>query len=295
MEKFIEFINYLNMEKKMALNSVTAYKKDLIEFEGFLFDRGVGSELTVNNTDLITYILKLKTEGKAGATLNRKIASLRAYYGFLFGIGAITTNPSNNMKSPKIERKKIDYLTIGEIERLIDFPDGSSKGIRDRAILEVLYATGIRVSELSQVNLKDVNLRIGFITCTGEFGKARIIPLGRPARASLEEYIFKARKVLIHNEESKEEALFVNYSGERMSRQGYWKIIKQYAQLAGIENKISPQILRNSFAVHLIQNGADIKSLQELLGHEDMATTKVYLETTKSRIKEVYDKTHPRA
>jgi len=295
MEKFIEFINYLNMEKKMALNSVTAYKKDLIEFEGFLFDRGIGSELTVNNTDLITYILKLKTEGKAGATLNRKIASLRAYYGFLFGIGAITTNPSNNMKSPKIERKKIDYLTIGEIERLIDFPDGSSKGIRDRAILEVLYATGIRVSELSQVNLKDVNLRIGFITCTGEFGKARIIPLGRPARASLEEYIFKARKVLIHNEESKEEALFVNYSGERMSRQGYWKIIKQYAQLAGIENKISPQILRNSFAVHLIQNGADIKSLQELLGHEDMATTKVYLETTKSRIKEVYDKTHPRA
>ena len=295
MEKFNEFINYLNMEKKMALNSVTAYKKDLLEFEGFLLARGVGSELAVNNTDLITYILKLKTEGKAGATLNRKIASLRAYYGFLFGIGAINSNPSNNMKSPKIERKKIDYLTIGEIEKLIEFPDGSPKGIRDRSILEVLYATGIRVSELCQVNLKDVNLRIGFITCTGEFGKARIIPLGRPARASLEEYIFKARKVLIHNEDSKEEALFVNYSGERMSRQGYWKIIKQYAQLAGIENKISPQILRNSFAVHLIQNGADIKSLQELLGHEDMATTKVYLETTKSRIKEVYDKTHPRA
>ncbi len=239
--------------------------------------------------------MKLKNDGKAGATLNRKIASLRAYYGFLYETSQIPTNPSKNMKSPKVERKEIEYLSIEEIESLLEFPDNSPKGIRDRAILEVLYATGIRVSELSQANLSDLNLRIGFITCSGEFGKARIIPLGRPSRAAIEEYIFKARNTLIHNEDSKEQALFVNYSGERMSRQGYWKIIKQYAELAGIVKKISPQILRNSFAIHLIQNGADIKSLQELLGHEDMATTKIYLETTKSRIKEVYDRAHPRA
>jgi integrase/recombinase XerD len=295
MEKLIEFVNYLNLEKKMAPNSVSAYSKDLLEFESFLLAKGMENELMANNTDLITYIMKLKNEGKAGATLNRKIASLRAYYGFLYETSVIATNPSKNMKSPKVERKEIDYLTISEIETLLEFPDNSPKGIRDRAILEVLYATGIRVSELSQSNLTDVNLRIGFITCSGEFGKARIIPLGRPSRAAIEEYIFKARNTLIHNEESKELALFVNYSGERMSRQGYWKIIKQYAELAGIEKKISPQILRNSFAIHLIQNGADIKSLQELLGHEDMATTKIYLQTTKSRIKEVYDRAHPRA
>jgi integrase/recombinase XerD len=295
MQKLSEFVNYLNIEKKMATNSVSAYRNDLLEFESFLLAKGMENELLANNTDLITYIMKLKNDGKAGATLNRKIASLRAYYGFLYENSLIPTNPSKNMKSPKVERKEIDYLSIEEIESLLEFPDNSPKGIRDRAILEVLYATGIRVSELSQANLSDVNLRIGFITCSGEFGKARIIPLGRPSRAAIEEYIFKARKTLIHNEESVEQALFVNYSGERMSRQGYWKIIKQYAELAGIVKKISPQILRNSFAIHLIQNGADIKSLQELLGHEDMATTKIYLETTKSRIKEVYDRAHPRA
>ena len=295
MGKFIEFVNYLKLDKKLASNSISAYEKDLKEFELFLSQKEISDPVQANNTDLITYILKLKNEGKAGATLNRKVASLRAYYTFLFNKGVISANPARNIKSPKVERKKVDYLTIEQVVKLIEIPDGSPKGLRDRAILEVLYATGIRVSELAQINLKDVNLRIGFITCTGEFGKARIIPLGRPSRAALEEYIFSGRKVLIHNEESTEEALFVNYAGERMSRQGYWKIIKHYAELAGIEENISPQILRNSFAVHLIRNGADLKSLQELLGHEDIATTKIYLDTTKSRIKEVYDKSHPRA
>jgi integrase/recombinase XerD len=189
----------------------------------------------------------------------------------------------------------VDYLTISEVETLLDLPDKTTKGIRDRAILELLYATGIRVTELTEMDISEVNLRIGFITCTGEHGKARIVPLGRPSRAALEAYIYDARVRLIHDEKSEEKALFVNYSGQRMTRQGLWKLIKHYAEQAGIGHKINPQILRNSFAVHMVQNGADLKSLQELLGHEDITTTQIYLESTKSKIKEVYDKSHPRA
>ena len=166
--------------------------------------------------------------------------------------------------------------------------------MRDSAILELLYATGIRVNEIISANVEDVNLRIGFFTCPGEHGKARIIPMGRPARKAVEEYIFDARDILLKDRKS-ENALFVNYFGQRMTRQGLWKILKEYAEKAGISNKLTPHILRNSFAVHMIQNGADLKSLQDLLGHEDISATQIYLTVTKNRIKDVYDKTHPRA
>lgn len=173
-------------------------------------------------------------------------------------------------------------------------PDDSIRGKRDRAILELLYATGIRVNEVIAANVKDVNLRIGFFTCPGESGKARIIPIGRPARAALEEYIYNSRDMMVKDNKD-EDALFVNYYGKRMTRQGLWKIMKEYADKAGLSQKLTPHILRNSFAVHMVQNGADLKSLQELLGHEDISATQIYLSVTKNRIKDVYDKTHPRA
>ena len=202
-----------------------------------------------------------------------------------------------NIKSPRIERKELEYLTIEEIDKLLSLPDDSIKGQRDRAILEIMYATGIRVSELIEAKVEDVNLRLGFITCTGEHGKARIIPMGRPARAAVEAYIYDVRDKMIKNkdEEKPNDILFVNYMGEKLTRQGLWKILKEYADKAGIETKITPQSLRNSFAVHMIQNGADLKSLQELMGHEDITATQIYLTVTKNRIKDVYDKTHPRA
>jgi integrase/recombinase XerD len=206
----------------------------------------------------------------------------------------VTANPTQNIKSPRIERKAIEYLTLEEVDKLLSVPDDSLIGMRDRAMLELLYATGIRVTELIEANLEDINLRMGFITCAGEQSKARIIPIGRPARAALESYIYDARPAIV-KEKKDQKSLFVNYTGERITRQGMWKILKEYGRKAGLEEKLTPNVLRNSFAVHMIQNGADLKSLQELMGHEDISATQIYLTVTKNRIKDVYDRTHPRA
>ena len=176
----------------------------------------------------------------------------------------------------------------------MEIPDDSVKGKRDRSILEIMYATGIKASEVTDADVSDLNLRMGFITCRGEHGKARIVPIGRPARQALEEYIYDARQTILKNKDE-QDALFLNLSGERMTRQGLWKILKEYAEKADIEKKITPQILRNSFAAHMIQNGADLKSLQELMGYEDITATQIYLTVSKNRIKEVYDNAHPRA
>jgi integrase/recombinase XerD len=208
--------------------------------------------------------------------------------------GEIGEDPTQNIKSPRLPRKKIEFLSIEEVEKLLAQPDQSPKGIRDRALLELMYASGMRVSEIAMANLADLNLRIGFITCTGEHGKARVIPVGRPARAALESYVYEGRKALLRQKEEVG-ALFLNYLGDRISRQGVWKIIKEYADQAELGSKLSPQILRNSFAAHMIQNGADIKSLQELLGHEDITATQIFMSVSKNRIMDVYDKTHPRA
>ncbi len=246
------------------------------------------------NADVVAYLLHLKSAGRSGATINRKLASIRSFYHFLIRQGEMTEDPTLNIKSPRLPRKKIEFLSIHEVELLLEQPDETPKGIRDRALLELMYASGMRVSELAMANLSDLNLRIGFITCTGEHGKARVIPVGRPARAALENYVYEGRKVLLRNKEE-DDALFLNYLGERISRQGVWKIIKEYAGRAGLDTKLSPQILRNSFAAHMIQNGADLKSLQELLGHEDITATQIFMSVSKNRIMDVYDKTHPRA
>jgi len=293
-----DFFACLKNEKGKAENTLEAYKRDLLEFLRFVKGTGLEGLENVTNAEVVGYLLKLKEEGKSAATVNRKAASLRAFYKFMIEKGYARVNPALDIKSPKIERKSLEYLTVEEVDKLLSLPDGSIRGIRDRAILEVLYATGIRVSEIIEADIEDINLRMGFITCNGEHGKARIVPMGRPAKAALEEYVYDARPHLLRKNQKGgkvENALFVNYAGDRITRQGLWKIIKEYAVKAGIEHKITPQTLRNSFAVHMIQNGADLKSLQELLGHEDIAATQIFLTVTKNRIKDVYDKTHPRA
>ncbi len=296
MNNFIEeYSEYIKKERCMAPNSVEAYVRDICEFLFFIEVKGLTTMNMVESTEVISFVLHLKNTGKSAATSNRKIASIRGFYSFMQDKGYMRANPCQNIKSPKIERKEIEYLTVKEVDKLISLPDNTVKGIRDRAILEVLYATGIRVSEMIEANVEDINLRVGFITCTGEFGKARIVPIGRPARAALEEYIYEGRSKLIKGKKTEDSPLFVNYIGERITRQGLWKLLKEYAKKGEITKAITPQILRNSFAAHMIQNGADLKSLQELLGHEDMTATQVYLSVTKNRIKEVYDKTHPRA
>ena len=290
------FVEYLNEQKEMSENTIAAYSRDVLEFSKFLSEKTGASLKDASNTDIVSYLFKLKSDGKSAATVNRKTASLRAFYNYLISLSHISTNPTTNIKSPKVAQKEPEYLTIAEVDKLLSLPDQSTKGLRDLAILELLYATGIRVSEIIEANLADVNLRMGFITCTGDIGKARIIPIGRHAKKAMEEYIFEGREKFIKSEDDDEnQALFVNYLGKRMTRQGIWKLLKEYAKQAGIENKITPQILRNSFAVHMIQNGADLKTLQELMGHEDISATQVYLRVTKNRIKDVYDKAHPRA
>lgn len=289
-----QYFTYLKNEKKMAQNTLAAYRRDVLEFQKFEAQRGIMDLRQSQGTEVVAFLLSLKNAGKSAATVNRKLASVRSFYTYLQAKGEVHENPTHNIKSPKIERKTLEYLTMEETELLLSLPDKTLRGIRDQALLELLYATGIRVSELIELDVEDLNLRMGFITCAGEQSKARIIPIGRPARAALEVYIYEARDKLL-KEGSEETALFVNYLGQRITRQGLWKILKEYGRKAGLAEKITPNIIRNSFAVHMLQNGADLKSLQELLGHEDLAATQIYLTVTKNHIKDVYDKTHPRA
>lgn len=291
------FIEYLRREKKSSANTCDAYRRDLQAFQQFLRGRDAGELAQASNADVVAYLMNLKHEGKSKATVNRKLSSLRTYYKFLMKRGLISVNPAEDIKSPRIERKQLDYLTVGEVETLLCAPDDSVKGIRDKAMLEVLYATGIRVTEIIELKLKDANLRMGFITCSGAHGRARIVPMGTLARKSLDNYILNSRHILMKDKDDNdpEGPLFVNYTGEPFSRQGFWKVLKLYGEKSGLEGRITPHILRTSFAVHMVQNGADLKSLQELLGHEDIMATQVYLSVTKNRIKDVYDKTHPRA
>lgn len=289
-----DFVEYLHKERKMSKNTLEAYKRDVQEFVAFEGARGMTNLPETTSTEIIAFLHSLKISGKSAATVNRKLASIRAFFNYLIQTGLITSNPTADIKSPKIDRKELEFLTIQEVDQLLDLPDDSLKGIRDRAILEVLYATGIRVTELIEANLEDLNMRMGFITCAGEQSKARIVPLGRPARAALENYIYDVRPQLLKDNKD-EKALFVNYYGQRITRQGLWKVLKEYGVKAGLKQQLTPNLIRNSFAVHMLQNGADLKSLQELMGHEDITATQIYLTVTKNRIKDVYDKAHPRA
>ncbi len=292
-----QFIEYLKRERKSSGNTCDAYRRDVQDFQRFMESRGTEDLAGASNADVAAYLLELKNRGKSKATVNRKLSSIRTYYKFLQKKGEVSRNPAEDIKSPRIERKQLDYLTVEEVERLLSAPDDSVKGVRDRAMLEVLYATGIRVTEIIELKLKDANLRMGFITCSGAHGRARIVPMGTMARKALDNYILHSRNILMKDRDDNdpEGPLFVNYTGEAFSRQGFWKVLKQYGEKSGLAGRITPHILRTSFAVHMVQNGADLKSLQELLGHEEIMATQVYLSVTKNRIKDVYDKTHPRA
>ena len=284
---------YLKNEKKMSANTVQAYVRDVRHFDDFVKSRGLMDVSEASNAEVVAFLMNLKTAGRSRSTVNRKLASIRTFFDYLQKSGSVSDNPTEDIKSPKIEKREIEFLSIEEIERLLSLPDDTHKGIRDRAILELLYATGIRATELIQMKTADVNLRMGFVKCDGTHSKARIIPMGRLCRKAMEDYMLDVREKMLRGKES--DVLFVNYIGEPLTRQGLWKVMKEYGEAAGLNISLTPQIIRNSFAVHMLQNGADVKSLQELMGHEDIAATQAYLAVTKNRIKDVYDKAHPRA
>ena len=288
-----EFEKYLAKEKNASRSTASAYLGDLREFCRFMEGRGKTGE-TAGNADVAAFLRELKEAGRSGATVNRKLASVRSYYAYLRAAGKCTEDPTMGLKAPKQQRKEVEFLSVDEVNKLLETPGEDAKGIRDRALLEMMYATGMKASEIAAVNTGDINLRIGFVSCSGESGKARIIPLGKPARKAIQTYLDDSRPVLLGKEKDCG-ALFLNYMGDRMTRQGIWKLLRFYGDKAGIRKDMNPLILRNSFAAHMIQNGADLKSLQELLGHEDITATKVFLSLSKNRIMDVYDKAFPRA
>ena len=295
MDNIRSFSDYLRDSKNTSENTILAYSRDILAFEKYL--RKKGKELLeATKTDVLSYIMELSKAGKSTSTTNRKLASIRAFYTFKIKENNLKVNPADDIKTPRAERKEVDFLSIAEVEELLKQPGESVKGYRDRAIFEVLYGTGIRVNELIELNLDDVNLRMGFITCQGN-GKGRIVPLGSYAKDAIKKYFDSSMPSLAKNKNYQDGSapLFLNYMGERFTRQGLWKLMKQYGKAVGMEERITPHILRNSFTVHMIQNGADLKTLQELLGYDDMQALQVFMQLSKSRIKDVYDRTHPRA
>ena len=292
-----DFLLHLKDDRGMSENTREAYRRDIENFREYLESDKIRLN-EASNTNVVAYLLELKNKGKSKATINRRLASIRSFYRYLYAKGLVNHNPTEDIKSPRIFRKpEVEYISVEETLTLLNTPDDSIKGKRDKAILELLYATGIRVSELIELRLSDFNVKMGFVSCNGKHGKARIVPVGNPAREAMEDYLKNSRKALIRSESADEpdSILFVNYMVEAFTRQGFWKILKAYGDKAGLSGRITPQTLRNSFAMHMVANGIDMRSLQELMGHEDITATQIYFGNTKNKIKEIYDKTHPRA
>jgi len=256
--------------------------------------QGVTNWNLVEQNMVLQYLYLLKDKGREASTIARQLASIRSFHRFLMRNGRTSHDPSHLVNAPKIEKRVPKVLSIEEVEALLNAPlKETVKGMRDQAMLEVLYAAGLRVSELIELNLDDIQLAMGYIRCLGHKGKERIIPLGRPAVSALTVYLNQARPKLQKDDSAK--ALFLNQRGDRLTRQGFWKILKQLQRDAGIHKEITPNILRHSFAAHLLENGADIRAVQEMLGHSDLSTTQIYNQVTKIRLKDNYSAFHPRA
>lgn len=287
-----DFMTYLHNVKKMSENTELSYRRDLKKVVDYLNDMGVNDIKKVTSTNLTGYVLYLEKNGFSAATISRNIASLKAFYHFLVKEKIVDEDVAEELHAPKIEKKMPEILSMDEVVRLLEQPVGdSAKEIRDKAMLELLYATGIRVTELITLKTADVNLNMGYICCK-DANKERVIPFGNEAKKALTKYLNGTREAMLADPNS--EYLFANCSGQPMSRQGFWKLIKYYAKKAGITADITPHTLRHSFAAHLVENGADLRSVQEMLGHSDISTTQIYAHMNHSHIKEVYAKAHPR-
>lgn len=293
LQRINEFVDYLTNVKRASKNTIASYKRDLVKLNNFLTDSGYGDWKQITNTNLNSYVLMLEKQGMSTATVSRNIASVKAFFLYLLKQGVISEDPSDTLKPPKIEKKAPVILTVEEINLLLEQPSGNTpKDIRDKAMLELLYATGIRVSELIGLKVRDVNLAMNFLQCH-DGNKERIIPFTNETREALENYLHNAREAMCKGEQ---EYLFTNCQGAPMTRQGFWKIIKYYSAKAGIKKDITPHTIRHSFAMHLVNNGADLKSVQEMLGHSDISTTQIYIKANaNTKLKEVYEKAHPRA
>ena len=288
-----DYRRYLAEEKQVRSNTLNSYIRDLNQFKTWLAGAGISDWKKVKKETISEYLQYMDSSGKSPATVTRSAASIRSFYQFMAQSGRVKNDPAKTVSGRKVQRKYPEVLTDREVELFLEQPKCvDEKGFRDHAMLELLYATGIRVSELIGLNVEDVNLTVGFIRCAGN-GKERVIPLYAAAVKALREYMTVIRPRILEDEA--ERALFVNMSGSRMTRQGFWKIIKHYQEKAEITKDITPHMLRHSFAVHLLENGADLRSIQEMLGHADISSTQIYTHVAQKQLKDVYQKAHPRA
>ncbi|MDD6188701.1 MAG: site-specific tyrosine recombinase XerD [Clostridiales bacterium] len=287
------FEDYLKNQKKVSPNTLISYLRDVKRFRDYMSaERGL-ELMRIKSEDVAAYVQLLCREGRSAATISRTVASVKCLYEQLVCEGIVPINPAKNVDLEKQSRKLPEILSSKEVELFLEQPDPTDmKGIRDRAMLELLYATGMRVSELIALDVDDVNLSVGIIRCRGK-DKERVIPMYSMAVKAISDYMEKVRMSMVA--QADEEALFVNMNGERMSRQGFWKIVKTYQKKAGITKDITPHTLRHSFAAHLLENGADLRSIQEMLGHSDISSTQIYAKIVKKQLKDVYKKAHPRA
>lgn len=292
---FEDFYHFLQIERGLSENTLKSYKRDLGSYLQYIEKVSLKTDWEhIVRTDIVGFLYMLKDDGKSSATIARHIASIRSFHQFLIREQIVQQDASLHIESPKRERKLPDVLSISEIEILLDIKGISPLSIRNKAMLELLYATGLRVSELITLKVSDIHLTMGFVQCFGKGSKERIVPLGNAAKKTVEEYLQNARENLVKRK-SDENALFVNQHGRPLTRQGFWKILKAAARNAGINKTITPHTLRHSFATHLLENGADLRIVQEMLGHMDIATTQIYTHVTKARLKDIYKSYHPRA
>ena len=293
-EMIREFMNYLRVERGLAVNTTSAYSRDLEQFAAFLRNRDIHSFNQVNAQVLVDYLLVLQQRQLTATTRARKLAAIRSLFHFLAHELHLTKDPSTTIDTPKPPQRLPKVLSMDEVNALLKPKEELTvAAYRDQAMLELMYATGMRVSELINLRLEDINLDIGYIRCFGKGSKERLVPMGQTACHALEEYINKARPKIECR--ASQTYIFLNLQGKRMSRQAFWYIIKDRAGRAGIKRPVTPHVLRHSFATHLLENGADLRSVQEMLGHADISTTQIYTHVTRTRLREVFDKTHPRA
>lgn len=291
------FLDYMSVERGVSPNTLSAYRNDLARLVEFLQDDDIGA-CAWHNVDeqmMTQYLLKLHELGYSDTTRARKVASARSLFGFLLDEGVITHDPAENISSPRLGRSLPDTLSVEEVEALLNAPaeDGKPEGVRDGAMLELLYASGLRVTELVSLTLDDLDMEQGTVRCIGKGNKERVIPVHPGAVAALSHYIQDARPFFA--KQPAKRGLFLNRQGNSLTRQGFWLIIKKHAKRAGISKKISPHMLRHSFATHLLWGGAPLRHVQELLGHTSITTTQVYTHLTSEHVRTEYEKSHPRA
>lgn len=289
-----EFINYLSVEKGLAKNTLYAYREDLEKYMNYLKSKHITSIEQTTKEDIGSLIMKLKDKGLSVNTISRLLAAIKGFYRFLVLERYIKDDISSVLGTPKLWRKLPEVLRLDEVEELLKKPNLKNWiGIRDRAVLEIMYATGMRVSEITNITNNNLNLEVGFVKCKGKGLKERIVPFGREATKAIHRYLKKVRGSLLKKDTSSE-YLFLTRLGKRMSRQTCWKMIKKYLKRTNIKKEISPHTLRHSFATHLLERGADLRIVQEMLGHANISTTQLYTHITKERLKTIHKKYHPR-